>query len=315
MRKYKTIMKKTLLYGSLSLLLLLFSAFLIFKSATNSNPELLTEKIELTPEFNDYWFSGKAEINTYQLKQARYGEYHEGIVESIFVTEPFLVNEQVKPDNWKDEREQVQVLKHNFLKKFGTGIYPYSMMLSTFTPLDQKQGLIKSTFSSQEWCGQVFGQLNEKNGAYKLLMHSYFEKEGDQTAQLQKVVTEDELWTRIRIDYQNLPVGEFDILPGFYHTRLTHLPTQIETASAALEGNETRTTYSIHFLEQDRKLEITFDTAFPHKIQSWKEAIPNRRNGGYLTTEATLDQSVNIDYWNYNSVKDKPLRDSLHLLY
>ncbi|MDP7238046.1 MAG: hypothetical protein QGI34_15090, partial [Candidatus Latescibacteria bacterium] len=39
--------------------------------------------------FGDYWYQGKAEITSYTLKQARYGEIHDGHVVLIFVTEDF----------------------------------------------------------------------------------------------------------------------------------------------------------------------------------------------------------------------------------
>ncbi len=38
-------------------------------------------------DFNDYWYDGKAEITSYKLEQARYGELHEGYVVLVFVTE------------------------------------------------------------------------------------------------------------------------------------------------------------------------------------------------------------------------------------
>jgi len=291
----------------------LLSAFMYFKNTDNSEKQAYKELVNKT-EFDEYWYAGKAEINTYKLKQARYGGYHQGIVESVFVTEPFLTEEQVKPDNYQDTRDQKQVLKHNFLKKFGTGIYPYSMMLSTFTPINQEQGMLKSTFTSQDWCGQLFGQLNLRNNKYNLTAHSYFEKEGDFTAKFPFALTEDEIWTRIKIDYKNLPQGEFDILPGFYHSRLTHKPSKIEKANASLKESGANTTYTINFPEQDRTLAIEFTTAFPHRILGWTEKIP-KRGGGHLTTEATLDQSIYIDYWNYNSNEHKSYRDSLNLLY
>ncbi|MEM1407815.1 MAG: septum formation inhibitor Maf, partial [Bacteroidota bacterium] len=40
-------------------------------------------------EFNNYWYAGKAEITSYELKQSRYGEVHDGEAVLIFVTEPF----------------------------------------------------------------------------------------------------------------------------------------------------------------------------------------------------------------------------------
>jgi len=107
--------------------------------------------------FNAYWYADKAEIKTYNLVQSRYGELHQGTATVIFVAEPFLKKEGVKPDNYS--KNQVPVLKMNLLKKFGTGIYPYSMMLSTFTSLEESQGLVKVSATGQEWCGHIFSQI------------------------------------------------------------------------------------------------------------------------------------------------------------
>ncbi len=131
------------------------------------------------PQFGKYWNRGKAEITSYDLEQARYGEVHPGEAVTIFVTEPFDPEEQVKADN-PDEAD-IQVLKLNLTKKFVTGIYPYSMMLSVFTPvnLEKFPRTLKTTVSSQEWCGHTWTQLNWRNGKYLAELRSYFESEGD----------------------------------------------------------------------------------------------------------------------------------------
>ena len=87
--------------------------------------------------FNEYWYSGKAEITSYKLEQARYGEVHDGHAVLVFVTEDFSKSKQVKlddPVNNKDDEQKV--LKLNYVKKFNTGIYDYSIMESIFTPVD-----------------------------------------------------------------------------------------------------------------------------------------------------------------------------------
>ena len=274
-----------------------------------------TQPYTITPEFEAHWYANKAEISTYKLKQARYGDYHDGIAELIFVTEPLLKKKQVKPNDY-GKGEQVQTLKLNFLKKFGTGIYPYSMMLSTFTPLDQTQGLVKASVSGQEWCGQIFGQINATKEAYNYVSYSYFEEEGDISQKLSKAFSEDEIWSRIRVNYQDLPVGEAKVLPGMYYSRLEQLPLKPEHAVLALEKFDSTATYTITYPERKRSLAITFDLSFPHEILKWEETYADKRAPDkVLTTVATLDRSMNIDYWNYNAGKFKSYRDSLNLLY
>ena len=64
------------------------------KTITNNtiNNDIPTRN--LSQEFKKYWFSGKAEITSYQLSQLRYGELREGTAVTIFVTEDFLQKEQ-----------------------------------------------------------------------------------------------------------------------------------------------------------------------------------------------------------------------------
>ena len=41
-------------------------------------PQRIPEKenLNLSQEFSDYWFAGAAELTSYKLEQARYGEVH-----------------------------------------------------------------------------------------------------------------------------------------------------------------------------------------------------------------------------------------------
>ena len=113
--------------------------------------------------FGDYWYRGKAEVTSYRLQQARYGQIREGDAVLIFVTEPFSESRHVKLDRPGEAGgDAVTVLKLNATRKFLTGIYPYSMMTSVFTPIDANSDAraIKITTSSQEWCGHTFTQLN-----------------------------------------------------------------------------------------------------------------------------------------------------------
>ena len=81
----------------------------------------------VSQEFKDYWYSGKAEITSYNLSQERYGEIRKGKAVNIFVSENFLPKEQVKADNVS--KENISVLKLNQTKNFNTGIYPYSVQI------------------------------------------------------------------------------------------------------------------------------------------------------------------------------------------
>ena len=112
-------------------------------------------------------------------------------------------------------------LLRNKTKKFNTGIYPYSIMTSLFTRLGQTKPLAKITTSVQEWCGQAYSQLNRKENL-EISSHSYFEGEADQNMKLPKTWLENELWNLIRINPNELPTGEAEIIPSFDYLRLGH---------------------------------------------------------------------------------------------
>ncbi|KKM18416.1 hypothetical protein LCGC14_1665880, partial [marine sediment metagenome] len=160
----------------------------------NQKAESVMAKKELSETFKSYWYAGDAEITSYQLQQARYGETRDGKAVLIYVTEPFLPEAQVKAD--ESHPDNVPVLKLNTTKNYLTGIYPYSIMTSSFYPVHDNQHAIKLSFSAQEWCGQVYAQLNNRE-QFDVMSHSYFESEGDQNLQLEKTILENEIWNKI----------------------------------------------------------------------------------------------------------------------
>jgi len=59
-------------------------------------------------------------------------------------------------------------------------------MTSTFNPISSKGHAVKLISSTQEWCGQVFAQLNNKK-KFEIDSYSYFESEGDKSISLEKL--------------------------------------------------------------------------------------------------------------------------------
>ena len=310
-------------YSKLLALATVFIIAIFFSYSFKTNPTIMEAStmyndIETLQDslFNAYWYAGKAEIKTYHLTQSRYGELHEGSATVIFVTEPFLKSKGVKPDRNYNTDDQVPVLKMNLLKKFGTGIYPYSMMLSTFTPLNEAEGVVKASASGQEWCGHIFSQMNNRGDHYDVASYSYFEEEGDTQFIVPTVFAEDEIWSRIRIDYKKLPKGEMKIIPGLYYTRLEQHTLKVEKAIGELRMGDKEAVYTITYPERERTLAITFNAEFPHDITKWEETYADKRAPTKkLTTTAILNQSKNIDYWNYNGKQHENIRKNLGVPY
>lgn len=269
--------------------------------------------------FGDYWYQGKAEITSYEMEQARYGEIRKGHAVLIFVTEDFSKSKQVKLDNpQKDPEDAVKILKLNFVRKFITGIYPYSIMTSVFTPveLSSHPNTLKLSFSSQEWCGNVHTQANHKKNRYEFNSYSYFESEGDAKFELEDAILEDELWTRIRISPDRLPVGNIKIIPSLLSSRLKHFELKVENAFAekvVIDKKRDLVSYRVNYKNLDRKIQINFVNRFPYEIVEWSEEYKSGfgTNPKLLKTKGVKSKTLIIDYWNKNDIEDEDLRKVL----
>ena len=266
------------------------------------------EEKEPPLEFKNYWYAGEAEISSYKLEQARYGEIRNGHAVLIYVTEDFLPNIQVKAN--RQNANNISVLKLNATKKFNTGIYPYSIMQSTFYPVSNDKHAMKISSSMQEWCGHVYAQLNNKE-QFELISHSYFEGEADKSFNLDKTILENELWTQLRIDPKSLPTGDLEIIPSFEYSQLRHVAIKAYNAFATLKEN----IYSISYPKLNRTLSITFNPSFPYDILSWEESFKSGfgANAKVLKTKATKLKTIKSAYWGKNNNKDEFLRKELQL--
>ncbi|SDL33227.1 septum formation inhibitor Maf [Kriegella aquimaris] len=269
-------------------------------------------KNQLSDEFKKYWYAGDAEITSYKLEQARYGEMREGTSVLIFVTEPFLAKKQVKAD--EHHADNIPVLKLNSTKKYLTGIYPYSIMSSSFYPVHDNQHAVKVSFSAQEWCGQVYAQLNNRD-KFEIMSHSYFENEADQQLELDKEILENELWNKIRINPSNLPIGNVQIIPSLEYIRLSHKELKSYNATTTLTKESDLTSYEITYPELDRTLKIKFSNTFPYGIESWSETIKSGfgDKAKTMTSKATKIKTLKTPYWQKNGNNNLSLRDSLGL--
>lgn len=265
----------------------------------------------VSKEFKDYWYDGTAEITSYSLMQERYGEIREGTAVNIFVSEDFLPDVQVKANS--SSKENISVLKLNQMKNFNTGIYPYSIMTSTFSPISEKEHPLKVTNSVQEWCGQVYMQLNNR-GNFEIESHSYFQGEADQKFSLTKTWLENEFWNLIRINPEELPTGDLMIVPSFEYLRLRHKEVKEHNAFASLKQGDSISIYTLNYPGLQRQLMLFFHSTFPYEIEKWEEVNAAGQNDTLrLKTTATKLKRIKSDYWSKNGNEHLSLRDSLKL--
>lgn len=267
--------------------------------------------------FREYWYNGQAEISRYTLDQVQYGAQNPGEVVLIFVTEDFRTDTQVKLES--DAKDKAtSVLKLNSIRRFVTGIYDYSIFSSVFTPINTKQfeHSLKVTMSSQDWCGQVYYQLNLAGSRYDVMARSYFEKNATEDFKVDATWLEDEIWTRLRMNPEELPTGETRVIPAAYAARIAGQKLEPQKAVGAFSeyagtvflGKNLRQ-YALSYPEAKRELRVVFEKAFPYAIVGWEETYPSR--GKVLTTRATRTKQVRSDYWSHNAPGDTTLRKQL----
>jgi hypothetical protein len=287
------------------------SLITLLLSACSFTDPIQPQPVAIDPEYQKYWYNNEAEISSYQLLEARYGEIHEGQAAQIFVTEHFSKQSNTKADNPNDK--DIPVMKLNFTKKFYTGVYPYSMMTSTFFPFSNGKHSVKISSSSQEWCGHTFMEMKEERSGFDIRIDSYFEGESKAEISIGKTLLEDDLWTMIRLTPDALPTGTLSVIPAFFALRLLHLEAKAYEATGALKKEKERNVYTLQYPKLERTLTIYFEPQFPYKILGWEDehfsGWGDKRKK--LKSTATLITTIKSDYWTKNSVQDSVLRQQL----
>ena len=275
---------------------------------SDSNDELIVEKRDLSEEFKEYWYSGKAEMSSYELTQYRYDEPRKGKAVLIFVSEDFNTDLQVKAD--RPDEQSVSVLKLNKTKDFATGIYPYHIMESTFSPIAKKAHALKTAASVHEWCGQAYMQINNRDDL-EVKIHSYFESTADKELELKEQLMENEVWNLLRIDPDSELLSTDKMIPSLEYLRLRHRePKAYPVDITQQKSNDTLIT-SFDQSTLNRTLTIYQEADHPYKILKWEESIT--QDGKTKTTSAELIKTMRSAYWNRNAPEFSRLRDSLQL--
>lgn len=275
------------------------------------SPESFAEQ---HPAFDSYWYQGRAELTRYALRQARYGDQHDGEAVLVFVTEDFLPGLQVKQEHG-DSPAAISVLKLNAYRRFYTGIYPYTLMTSSFTPALAPRGpTLKLSSTIQEWCGSVYTQINRRDDGLHAVLHSYFQDDADQKTTLPIARLEDGIWAQIRIDPSAIPVGKQELIPALDYIRMRHKALRAYPAEVTRKSDvETDlvdhpvAAVEVKYPALGRDLIIYYEPKFPYVIQAWEENVGPQR------TTAVRSRAIVDDYWHHNGAGDSWYRDALGL--
>ena len=263
-----------------------------------------------TEESKKYWYNGTAEITSFKLSQARYGEMREGTAVMVFVTEPFSPESNTKAD--RSRSGNVPVLKLNATKKFNTGIYPYSLMTSTFVPFEGKNTSLKISFTMQEWCGTLFSEMRNQKGKISYRLDSYFEGESFENTTVEPDYIEDDIWSLIRLNPETIPNGMVKMVPSMAFVRMLHVPVKAyETKLEKVKNDDGSRSLIITTSDLNRVLNIRYEGEFPHRILGWEETYID--GGKKLTSKGERIQTIRSAYWGKNSNSDAYLRKELGL--
>jgi hypothetical protein len=259
-------------------------------------------------DFWQHWGDGRAELNGYRLTQPRYGAKRSGTAVYVFVTEPFSDQLRVKADPGRHPDSDVyQVMKLNAIRDFQTGVYDYNVMTSVFLRVATGWPVAKISFSSQEWCGNVYHQLIPRSGRLHGTLHSYFDGEADGTEDLEVPadgVFEDALPIILRgWKGEYMKAGEsrtVPFLPSLLQVRLHHQPLAWTTARIARSAETSTvtvpagrfevTTWTVE-VKDGRRLTFAIEKAPPYHLV---------RQTGPDGEELALKGSTRLAYWKHN---------------
>lgn len=295
----------------LSLIIIL--SLIVSCTSPLQEPESIVYDYHPDSAFNEHWYDGLAEVNRYALTQNRYGKLRTGDAVLIFVTETHDTKTHVKVND--PSTGDLPVLKLNHYRRFPTGIYPYTFMTSTFSPVDSGYAAYPTriTHSMQEWCGQVFLQVDRwSKDTWQYQLHSYFEDESRDT-ELPAQLTEDGLLNLIRLDPTQFPDGETTIVPAAHYLRFAHQPWQaveaivmhIPTTTWAFTG-DTVQQFQVVYPDLDREVNYFIATAFPYSVLGWETF-----SKGTLESRGVLTHQERLPYWQLNAPADSSWADSL----
>jgi hypothetical protein len=269
------------------------------------------------------WYDGQAEVNGYCWRGSRYGELRTGEAVAIFVTETLGAREHVKVDRPDEHRgETLTVLKLNLVRDFQTGLYDYDTMCSVFADVRDLRAL-KQTFSSGEWCGHVFDEIDVRGREVRLSIRSYFQGESEEKTLPARPdgLVGDDLFVWLRgLRGHALAAGEARRVPYLtdpFERRLRHreaawgelaVAREAELAEVQVPAGGFRAV--VYRLESSdgRRGTVRIEEAYPHRLLGW-----SWERSGEVLDSAELTGSRRMKYWELHAEGQEALRKDLGL--
>ena len=236
---------------------------------------------EINKTFVDYWKNGKTEITKYELKE-----------DSISVGEGSL-SFSIQYVEGVNKTDSIQVLQSDFTGKIHKENYDYSAMTSAYLPLNLtlRPHAMKVINSVQEPAGNSFLALSQIPKSYEIVAKNTFKGKMKEHFILERKNLEDELWAKIRMNPNNLPTGDIEIIPSFAYWQSVKKSPSIYEAKAELKeyvGTEFTgkklQLYNLDYPDLKRNLSIVFESNFPFEIVGWKRVSEGKVTVGVKAT-------------------------------
>lgn len=262
-------------------------------------------QVKVSKKFKEHWRDDRAELSGYVITTMRYGRPRHGVVVLVYVTEPMDGRVWVKTDD--PDEHSVDVLKLNHTLNFRTGIYPYSVMTSVFSPVDgqgrERFAPAKISLTVQEWCGHVFREIFPKGNHLHSVAHSYFAGEGDRRETIRTepmTLYEDALLIQLRELDGAFAEGrnwEGFIVPTLWSGRKSHkpprpVPATITRTEAAIRG-EPVTLFKLRYRGYTRTFVV--EKSHPHRVLGWDISDGE---------QASILRTTRLPYWMLNGPGD-----------
>ncbi|MCB9475429.1 MAG: hypothetical protein H6685_01055 [Deltaproteobacteria bacterium] len=281
---------------------------------------------EKDPGFWTYWGDGNAELTGYQLTYPRYGQLRHGTAVSIFVTEDFSTSRRVKVEKGQvPDTDILPVLKQNLVKDFQTGIYDYNLMTQSFAAtqaVDSRPAgaLVKSVFSAQEWCGNVYHETIYGASQMERQYRSYFSGETKPPYRSEypaDAVIEEQVPTLVRELFgRRLAAGEsmtVPYLPSAERARLSHKEMAWTTAKIThVKGRKRVKTPAGLYISEQWTIEpkgwptmnYFLDYQYPRTIVKWE---------GEDGEVALMTGTARLPYWKMHDEGDEKMLEKIGL--
>lgn len=265
--------------------------------------------------FTSAWSDGKAELSGYRAIVPRYGHLREAELVLVYVTEPMNRHTWIKDDDARGA-DRVDALKLNVSLKFLTGIYPYSVMTSVFTPVDDWGGErfspVKISMTAQEWCGHVFAGVWPGRDRFESQVVSYFASEGeahDRVTVPEGTLYEDALLIQLR-ELDGPFAGGRDwrgsIVPTLWGVRRAHEPMRAVPATITRSEANDGDTPVTRFVLSREGFRRTYDVerAAPRRVIAWQSSDGE---------DVHILRTARLPYWQLNDPGNETYRDQLGL--